>query len=180
MALERVAEFKSEFFDGQLVAMAGAKAPHNSVAFNVAVALGTRLTGSCRGYSSDMKVRVPAGCNFYPDVSVGCGSPRYFDSVKDVLLNPILIVEVLSPSTEAFDRGRKFELYRTIPSLKAYMMISQDRVNVDLYIRQDDDNRWLLVSSGSLDETVSIEPIHCQIRVAEFYRNVELAVTEFP
>ena len=174
LALERAAESKSEFYDGRMVAMAGAKGPHNIVAFNASGSIWSRLTGSCSGYTSDMKVRVPAGFNFYPDVTISCGAPRYHDSGNDILLNPVLIVEVLSPSTEAFDRGRKFELYRAIPSLRAYLLIAQDRVQVDLYLRQDD-NRWLLTSASSLDDTLDLsEPIHCQIPVSELYRNVTL------
>ena len=174
LALERAAEFKSEFYDGRMVAMAGAREPHNLVAFNASVAIGRRLTGSCRGYTSDMKVRVPAGFNFYPDVSVACAEPQFHDSGNDILLNPILIVEVLSPSTEAVDRGRKFELYRTIPSLRAYLLIAQDRVQVDLYLRQDD-NRWVLTSVSALDDTLDLtNPIGCQFPLSELYRNVTL------
>lgn len=173
LALEREAETKSEFFDGAMVAMAGAKAAHNSIAFNVSGAIWDRLADSCRGFSSDMKVRVPEGREFYPDLVVVCGEAKYLDEREDVLLNPVLIVEVLSTSTEAFDRGRKFELYRTIPSLKAYVLIAQDRVQVDAYTRQNDD-RWLLSSASRIEDTIELEPIGCRVALADFYRKVRL------
>ena len=118
-----------------------------------------------------MKVRVPAGLNFYPDVTFVCGEPKYLDASEDALLNPLVIVEVLSDSTEATDRGRKFKHYRTIASLRAYLLVAQDQVLAELYIRQPD-NRWLLTSAGSLDETLDLEPISCQLALAEIYRKV--------
>ena len=170
LALERAADSKSEFFDGEMVAMTGARARHNEIAFNISVALGSRLPGSCRGYTSDMKVRVPAGANFYPDITVTCGEALYLDDGQDVLLNPMFIVEVLSPSTEALDRGRKFAFYRTIASLKAYLLVAADRIQVDLYLRQGDTDRWTLVSAESVTATIDLESLGCSIPVAELYR----------
>ena len=170
LAIERGAPTKSEFSHGEMVAMAGAKGPHNKIAFNFSAALGSRMGESCSGYTSDMKVRTGDGAIYYPDVVVGCGEERYLDSVEDVLLNPIVIVEVLSRSTGAKDRGEKLRAYRTIPSLKAYLLASQERMQVDVHLKDGDD--WTTSSYHSPDDLIDLKPLRAKIPLAEIYRRV--------
>ena len=176
LELERKAEYKSEFYQGEMFAMAGAKEPHNMVAANVLAALHPQLRSRpCRVYSSDMRVRISAsGLYTYPDVSVVCGQPQYADQEADTLLNPALIAEVLSPSTEAYDRGRKFEHYRAIESLREYLLVAQDRVHVELWARQPD-GRWLLSEASRLEDTVELRSIGCRLALADLYEKVDLA-----
>src|SRR6266550_6315344 len=135
LEIERKAEHKSEYYAGEMFAMAGAGSSHNLIAVHAAALLDQQFRGRpCRVYNSDQRVRVTqTGLYTYPDVSAVCGEPRLEDNHLDTLLNPILIIEVLSPSTEAYDRGRKFEQYRTIPTLLQYVLIASDHVYVDVY-----------------------------------------------
>jgi Uma2 family endonuclease len=138
LAIERAAEYKSEYYDGKMFAMSGARESHNLVVSNVVAELRQQFRQrSCRVYPSDMRVRVSAtGLYTYPDVVAVCSEPRFLDDQRDTLLNLALLIEVLSPSTEAYDRGRKFDHYKTIQSLREYLLISTDRVHVDLYTRR--------------------------------------------
>src|SRR6266404_1708800 len=140
LEIERKAEFKSEYFQGEMFAMAGAREAHNLIALNLAAALHPQLRARpCRAYISDMRVRVSAtGLYTYPDILVVCGEPQFLDERRDTLLNPNLIVEVLSPSTEAYDRGRKFEHYRSVESLSEYLLVSSERIIAELFTRQPD------------------------------------------
>src|SRR5437868_6630843 len=123
LAMERAAEFKSEFLDGVMYAMSGGSLQHSALQRNIISQLDAKLQGSqCQVYTSDLRVRVSGRMYAYPDISVVCGKPVLADSQKDVLLNPIVIIEVLSPSTEHYDRGVKFHLYRTIESLQEYIL----------------------------------------------------------
>jgi Uma2 family endonuclease len=122
-----------------------------------------------------MRVRVtPTGLFTYPDVVVVCGEPQFLDDRRDTLLNPTLIVEVLSPSTEAYDRGRKFEHYRSLASLNEYLLVASDRIHVDLYARQDS-GQWLLTSASGADETIELKSVGCRIAIADLYEKVEFA-----
>lgn len=176
LEIERKAEFKSEYLDGEMFAMSGARAAHNWIAANVLAALHQQLRSRpCRVSGSDMRVRVrPGGLHTYPDVSVVCGAPQFLDDVTDTLLNPSVIVEVLSPSTEAYDRGRKFEYYKSIASLREYLLVASDRMHADLYVRQPDD-RWLLTSADAPDDSLTLESIGAQLKIADLYEKVELA-----
>ncbi|HZP84547.1 MAG TPA: Uma2 family endonuclease [Chthonomonadaceae bacterium] len=175
LALERDAEFKSEYLDGQIYAMSGGSPEHNSIAVNVASELRTQLKDKpCRVFSSDMKVRTSLlGLYSYPDVTVVCGAMRFHDEHRDVLTNPTLIVEVLSPSTEAFDRGKKFANYQRIASLTDYVLIAQDEARIDHYVRQPDD-QWLLSSAVGLDAKLVLVSIGCTLLLSEVYDKVEL------
>ena len=176
LEIEREAEFKSEYFNGEMFAMAGAKEAHNLLTASVVGALyAQRRSGPCRIYTNDMRVRVSAtGLYTYPDVIVACGERHFLDDRRDTLLNPKLIVEVLSPTTEAYDRGRKFEHYKTIESLAEYLLISSDRVHVDLFRRQPDGD-WLLKSAGRIEEVLDLSSIGCRLSLADLYEQVELA-----
>ena len=154
MKLERKAELKSEYYRGEMFARAGASQAHNLLAGNLFADLHNQLRRRpSLVYSSDMRVRVSAtGLYACPDVSVVCGQPHLADDQADVLLNPTLIAEVLSPSTEAYDRGLKFEHYRAIESLFEYLLVARERVHVDLYRRQPD-GQWRLSEASRLEDT---------------------------
>jgi len=175
LEIERAAESKSEYFQGEMFAMGGAGAAHNRLVWNLIAELGPRLrSGPCQGYPSDMRVRVSAtGLYTYPDVVVVCGEPRFLDDRRDTLLNPSLIVEVLSPSTEAYDRGRKFEHYRSIPSLTEYLLVASDRIHLDLYARQPA-GQWLLTSAGGPEGALDLTSAGCRLAAAALYEGVAI------
>ncbi|MDS4069452.1 MAG: Uma2 family endonuclease [Candidatus Competibacter sp.] len=174
LALERSAEFKSEYFDGEIFAMTGASEPHNLIVVNTVRELGNQLKKRpCKVYASDMRVKVsPTGLYTYPDLVVVCGKAQFDDSHVDTLLNPTLIVEVLSGSTEAYDRGRKFEHYRKLESLAEYVLIAQHHPHVESYRRQPD-HRWMLTDSDGLDGSLRLDAIDCELTLAEIYDKVE-------
>jgi Uma2 family endonuclease len=174
--IERKAERKSEYFSGEMFAMAGAMEAHNLLVTNLVAGLHEQLRSKpCRVYPSDMRVRVSAtGLFTYPDVIAVYGEPRFLGDQGDTLLNPDLLVEVLSPSTEAYDRGRKFEQYKSLESLREYLLVASDRVHADLYTRQAD-GRWLLTSADRMEESLTLESVGAQITLADLYEKVELS-----
>ncbi|MBT9581720.1 Uma2 family endonuclease [bacterium] len=168
LARERSAEFKSEYVDGAVLAMAGASERHNLIVANAIMTLGPRLRkSSCRIYPSDLKVRV-GNRFFYPDVSVICGQTVFADDEKDVVLNPSLIIEVLSPNTMAYDRGAKFLSYQQIPSLQDYLLIHQEEELVEHY-RRHPPNAWLYTKSAGRDSTIEISFAGGQFSLADLY-----------
>jgi Uma2 family endonuclease len=170
---EDTAEIKSEYHDGVLVAMAGASPTHIRITTNLTRLSGNQLGGqSCEPFDSDMRVLAQA-CNavFYPDLTVVCDTPHFADTRMATLLNPALIVEVLSPSTERVDRGMKFDCYRAIESLHAYVLISQDEPRVELYSRQSDGS-WRYDVATGLQAILPLDTIGCEIRLAEAYARV--------
>jgi Uma2 family endonuclease len=173
LALERSAEYKSEYVDGEMVAMTGASRKHVLIALNLAAGLKRQLQGRpCEIYAIDMRVRIPAtGLYTYPDMAVICEESKFEDEYEDTLLNPILIVEVLSPSTESYDRGRKFEQYRTLESLQEYVLVSQDQPRVEQFIRQDG-NVWLFKDIAGLEQVVSLASVSCEIALSEIYDRI--------
>ena len=176
LALERQSETRSEYLDGEMFAMAGSSFNHNVIVGNVLGELRQQLKGRpCRVCPNDQRVHVPAtGLYTYPDVVVVCGEPRFQDGKMDTLLNPILIVEVLSPNTEAYDRGEKLEHYQTIESLAEYVLVAQDRPRIDQYVRQDG-GHWLLTAASSLEASLALPSIQCQLALAEVYDKVDFA-----
>ncbi len=171
---ERQAAFKSEFYHGEMFAMAGATREHNLIVGNVVGEVRNALKARpCEVYPSDMRVKVsPTGLYTYPDATVVCGAPEFDDEQFDTLLNPTVLFEVLSESTESYDRGAKFRQYRKIASLKEYVIISPDRASVECYIRQADGG-WLLQEYQALEQTATFESINVTIALSEIYRNVE-------
>src|SRR5579859_2266046 len=155
LALERKADFKSEFCNGFITAMAGATREHSLIALNLGGEMRSMLKDRpCEVYVSDLRVRVsPTGLYTYPDVVAVCGEARFLDDKSDTLLNPTMIVEVLSTSTESYDRGDKFWQYRHLASLREYVLVAQDKVLVERFTRQGD--AWLLNEFDSLDDTLS-------------------------
>ncbi len=176
LAIERTAPEKSEFFNGEMFPMAGASREHNLIATNVSRELSTQLKRKpCEVYASDMRVKVSeTGLYAYPDVVVVCGEAQVEDLKGDTLLNPTLIVEVLSPTTEAEDRGNKFAHYRRLASLREFVLIAQDRPRVERYVRQAEGDEWLLTEFSGLEATVSLPEIGCELALAEVYDKVVL------
>jgi Uma2 family endonuclease len=181
LEIERQAECKSEYWQGEMFAMSGAAEPHNRLTSNIHGQFYVQLrSGGCSLYVNDMRVRVSAtGLYTYPDIVVVCGAPQLLDGRRDTLLNPTLIVEVLSPSTEAYDRGRKFEHYQSIDSLEQYLLVASERVHADLFTRQPG-GQWLLTSAGSLEDSIVLESIGGRIGLRESYERVEFLSSPNP
>jgi Uma2 family endonuclease len=173
LSLERSAEFKSEYFHGLIYAMSGGSPAPSAIAANVIRALGNQLLGKpCQVYTSDLKVATDdAGFFAYPDLSIICGEPRRYDEHQDAVTNPTVIVEVLSPSTEAYDRGRKFAQYQRIASLNDYILIAQDQPRVELFTRQSG-NHWDFSFVEGLEATLSIASIDCTLPLAQVYDKI--------
>lgn len=172
LGLERRAEFKSEYVDGVVHARADSSERHNLITANVVTALGVQLRDRpCRVYPSDLKVRVPNSKRFfYPDVSVVCGETEFADEERDVILNPILIVEVLSESTEAFDRGRKFSSYQQLESLREYLLVSQGELVVEHYLRQE--AGWFYTKASGPDADLNLPALDCRVALSDIYSKV--------
>jgi Uma2 family endonuclease len=174
LALERQAEFRSEFLGGEMFAMAGASWEHTLIKDNLAGETRSQLkSGPCRVGTSDLRIKVDStGLYTYPDIVIVCEQPRFEDNVLDTLLNPQVIVEVLSDSTERYDRGTKFAHYRQLRSVQQYVLIAQDRALVERYIRQADDT-WVLTVFSGLDQIFPFGTLPVQVALAEIYRGVE-------
>src|ERR1700676_915631 len=155
LEIERRAERKSEYYRGERFAMAGSAHAHNRLVANLIALLGMQLASlPCLVLPSDMRVQISAtGLYTYPDVIVVCSEPQFRDKRRDTLLNPTLIVEVLSPSREAYDRGRKFDHYRILESVAEYFLVASDRVHADLAVRQPD-GRWLLAAADGIEDSL--------------------------
>lgn len=176
LAIERRAETRSEYLDGEMFAMGGASRNHNLVAGNVFGLVWQQLRGKpCEVYGNDMRVRIPAtGLYTYSGVTAVCGEPQLEDEELDTLLNPTLLIEVLSPSTEAYDRGKKLDQYCRILSLREYVLVAQDEPFVAQLVRQDDD-RWLYSSTSDLHTVVHLTSIDCELPLIEVYAKVDFA-----
>lgn len=181
LQLERGSLDKHEYIAGRMVKMAVASRDHNLIVGNV----GFVLIGELRGrsgelYQNDMRVRIPATSVYtYPDVIVVKDEPIFDENEKDVLLNPTVIIEVLSPSTENYDRGEKFQSYRTIDSLQEYLMIAQDHYHIEHYVRQADD-QWLFSEATTLSQTIQLPSIDCELPLADVYDKVQIALPSDP
>jgi len=173
LARERKAEFKSEFCNGFITAMAGTSREHCLIALNLGREISSQLKNRpCEAYISDMRVLVsPTGLYTYPDVVAVCGKPLFEDAEVDTLLNPTVIVEVLSPTTESYDRGKKFGHYRLLESLREYVVVAQDHVMVERYTRQGEE--WVLTALNNLDATLRLDSIGCEVSLREIYAKVE-------
>ena len=177
LALEREAEFKSEFFDGEMFAMAGASPPHNFIKENLSGELFARLKGSrCRTVTSDQRLKVEqTGLFTYPDIIIFCGTPEYAPEDPYALINPTAIVEVLSPSTESYDRGAKFRNYQQIPSLVEYILVAQDEAVCERFARQAD-GLWGYAPFVGLDAELVFTSVPARIPLADVYRGVAFPV----
>lgn len=176
LLLERKAEVRSEYLNGEIFAMVGASREHNLIATNITREVSQQLKGKpCELYSTDMRVRVPAtGLYTYPDVVVVCGEPVFEDEHVDTLLNPTLIMEVLSESTESYDRGKKFGHYQTINSLVEYLLIAQDEYRIEQFVKQPD-GHWLYSDARSPEGSLELASIQCVLTLKEVYDKVALS-----
>jgi Uma2 family endonuclease len=173
LELERKAERKSEYFQGEMFFMSGASRWHGLIVTNLVRELSQQLkANTCEVHSNDLRLRVSAsGLYTYPDVMVVCGEPQFADNQKDTLLNPNLIVEVLSDSTRDYDRGRKFQHYRTLPSLREYLTVEQDAPHIEHWTRQPED-RWLLTEFSDLSQSIQLASLGCVLPLTEAYHKV--------
>jgi len=173
LEFERTSEIKHEYFDGEVFAMAGAKPNHNLINANIVSELRNRIVANestCRIYPSDQRIKVEAIEKYtYPDISIACENIEFDDDSIPSLLNPVVIIEILSESTEAYDRGKKFMHYRLIPSLREYVLVSQDHCQVETYMRSDA-GRWIYSSHENLENMFNVEPVNCEISLSEIYR----------
>lgn len=172
LAFERASPEKHEYAEGELFAMSGGTGDHAAIAANLIRELGNAVFGrGCRVHTSDMRVKLPGTPRYvYPDISVVCSKPEYTDEAKDTLTNPQVVVEVLSESTEAYDRGEKFAAYQTIDSLAHYVIASQTKPRLEVFTRQDGGG-WLLRSYGP-GELAALPSLVCSIEVDRVYTDV--------
>ena len=175
LILERKANYKSEYFNGEIFAMAGASKEHNLIVGNAFAELHAQLKKRpCQAYANDMRVKVSkTGLYTYPDIVVVCEKEQFDDKQKDTLLNPTLIIEVLSDSTEAYDRGEKFKQYRQLASLKEYVLISQDKYLIEHYVRQPNE-QWLFSETDDLQNIMQFAAINCHLTLHEVYNKIEI------
>jgi len=172
LVLERQAETKSDYLDGEMFAMSGASRKHNLVGINIASSLHQQLSGrDCEVYANDMRVRTPSDLLTYPDVVAVCGEPRFEDDEVDTLLNPVLIVEVLSKSTEAYDRVTKLDHYRLISSVTEIVLVAQDRPRIEQWRRQGD-GQWLVEGIEGLERMIELSSIQCTLPLKTIYQRV--------
>ena len=173
--LEMTSNVKHEYFRGQVYAMSGGTENHADISGNIFTALRNKLRGKpCRPGNSDQMVKVEAtGFSTYPDVSVRCQGARFEGKGNQVLLTPVVLIEVLSPSTAAYDRGEKFEHYKQMPSLQDYLLITQQHVAVDHFHRLESGD-WLLHSATRLEESITLESIGVTLELREIYEDVDV------
>jgi Uma2 family endonuclease len=175
LAMERESETRNEYWNGEIFAMTGASREHNQISANIVRVLGNQmLEKPCVVYSSDMKVKIEGvGKYTYPDIVAVCGKAEFEDENGDVLLNPAVVVEILSESTEAYDRGDKFAHYQLVDSLAEYVLISQYACRVEKFTRRPDET-WLYSKYGASNEVVELESVDCNLPLCEIYRKVDL------
>ena len=171
---ERKALAKSEYYKGEVFAMSGASSKHNRIVASIIISIGQYLkNGKCYIYPSDLRVHNPAnGLYTYPDVTIVCGKEEYLDEEFDTLLNPTVLIEVLSPTTEEYDRGTKFKLYRSIPSLKNYIMIGSTEISAEIYTRMEN-NEWKLSMVKEKEGIIHISAIEYDLALTDVYAQVE-------
>lgn len=181
LAIERDCEAKHEYYRGEMFAMVGATRGHNRLTVNIAALLHGQLSERpCDFFVSDMRVKIDeTGLYTYPDAVVTCEHPNFEDAELDTLLNPQVIIEVLSESTEKYDRGKKFEHYRQIESLTDYVLIAQDHAQVERFARNEQ-GQWLLSEASGLEATMQLPTIDCQLPLADLYAKVEFPSEQSP
>jgi Uma2 family endonuclease len=173
LSLERTSDIRHDYVDGQIVAMSGGSIWHAIICDNLLVKLTARLNGTgCKPFSASLRVKIQATGNYtYPDLSIVCGERQMEDGRNDTLLNPRVLFEVLSPSTEMHDRGWKFKNYQLIPSFEEFVLVYQDEPRVERFVRQGDVG-WLMTHVSGLDQKVRIESVGCELSLAEIYAEV--------
>ena len=176
LEMENAAEEKSEYYKGEMFAMSGAKVPHNTIATNLLGLLFNKLQGKkCKPFNSDQRIHIPSNTLFsYPDISIICGEIITLNNDDYNVLNPSVIIEVLSKSTKNYDRGEKFKLYRAITSLKEYILIDSESMHIEIF-RLNKNNHWELQEYNSINDTVIIKAIDETIRLSEIYDGVQIS-----
>ena len=173
LAYEQETGIKHEYIDGEIYAMTGGTDKHSILTVNTSAALFQRLRDNpCRPYSSDMRVQISAAKYVYPDVSVVCGEATFADDNRTMLTNPALVVEVMSPSSADYDRGKKFDFYRSLSSVQHYLLIAQEQMKVLLYTRQDNDT-WLLREFTAPDDELPLGALAITVPLSDLYLDVE-------
>ena len=177
IASERKAMVKSEYLKGQIIAMSGASLAHTRITTDIVTELNIQLRGgNCEVITNDMRVKTgPKGAYFYPDVIAFCGDPQFEDNVFDTLLNPILVIEVLSPSTEMYDRGEKFSHYQELASLREYILVSQDRIRVEQYRLLK--TQWVETEYRRYEDVLPLVSIGCELPLQDIYRRVPAVIS---
>jgi Uma2 family endonuclease len=180
LAFERASDTKHEYLDGEIYAMAGASPKHNQICFNLAGELHPQIKGtSCVGYTSDQKIRTdPMDLFSYPDLTIVCGEPIFHDDHQDVILNPTVIIEVLSPRTENYDRNTKLERYQNIRTLTDYILISRNRPYVEHYARQKGKRQWIFTIETDPAAEIEIASVKCKLKLADIYERVKFSLTK--
>lgn len=174
LAFEHESDAKHEFINGYVYAMAGAKREHSLITGNIFASCHSQFQGrGCEVHQSELRVKVSASKYFYPDITIICGEPILADDEFDNLLNPTVIVEVLSPSTEAFDRGDKFQYYRSIESLQEYILVSQEKARIEGFVRQDS-GLWTFSAAIGLDAIFKLSSISCAFNLSKIYDRITL------
>jgi len=178
LEIERQAEFRSEYHDGETFAMSGATETHKLIVWNCVARLDSQLRDNCRAFATDMRVCVDSARLYtYPDLTVVCGEPAFAVGRRDTLLNPQVIVEVFSPSTEAYDRGQKFRYYRALPSLKHYLLISSQAMYAELFTRASEED-WLMTTASRPEDLVKLDAISAELRLGDLYRRVDFGAVQ--
>jgi Uma2 family endonuclease len=179
LALEEAAEYKSEYYNGEIFPMTGGSINHNRIAGNIYALLHAGLrSGACEVFTSDMRVWVKAHNMYtYPDVVIICGRPEFAKSRNDTIANPVVIVEVLSPSTQDYDRGKKFQFYRSILTLRDYLLIHQDSIHVEHHAKMAD-GRWVLNESQDPEGDIAIQSLNLELPIRRLYERVDWSITE--
>src|SRR5215207_740088 len=174
LAAERLSETRSEYLDGVVYPMTGASVTHSRIVINIGTELNIQLRARPgRVFAVDLKVRLPDSRKFfYPDLVVVCGELQYHDDRRDIILNPDLVIEVLSPSTETFDRGAKFKAYQTIESLKEYLLVAQSKPLIEQYIRNDD-GEWRYRAAEGLESSLTLPSTGCTLNPGAVYDKVD-------
>ncbi len=175
LGMERASEEKHEYYKGEVFVMSGASIPHNDLFHNIYTALGNFLKGkNCKPYGSDLRINIPLISLYtYPDISIVCGKPETTDTFADTVTNPSVIIEILSKSTRDYDRGTKFNLYRSIKTLKEYILIDSTKISVELFSKEDD-NKWVLSEFKQLTDHFVITTIHLTLPLKDLYEDVDI------
>lgn len=174
LAIDRKAAVKSEFYQGEMFAMSGGSLAHSLLPAGLTLAIGHQLRGKgCAVVTSDLRIRIsPQGAFVYPDLAIVCGEPQLADDHRDILLNPAVVFEVLSPSSEAYDRGHKFAEYRKIPSLREYVLVSQEEPRLDVFTRGEG-GKWTLTEFVGKDAICLLTSVDCRLPLAEIYYEIK-------
>lgn len=174
LEMENAATEKHEYYKGEIFAMSGAKMPHNEISSNLMTSLGPKLKGKkCKPYGSDVRIHIESNTLFtYPDISIICGELITLNNDNYNVLNPTVIIEILSSSTKNYDRGEKFKLYRDIPTLKEYMLVDSESIHIEMF-RLNENKHWELEEFNSLNNNVPLNAIGETISLSEIYNGVK-------